>query len=236
MNRKPTRSSDSNKKHICFLVSGNGGTLKFLYAVIEFFKLPLEISMIVADRNCGAYDFGIKKCIPSKRIKYNRNYTEELIDILTDNHFDVIVTNIKKILDDETLKTSKNSFINLHYSLLPAFAGLIGMETVKKAKEINSQFIGATCHEVILEVDAGKIIAQAAIIPKWQEPLDETIELVFRSACLIFLNAILLKCNIEVQSEFKHETDRFSNMSFSPALKFNPNILTENFWHSVKTI
>ena len=48
---------------------------------------------------------------------------------------DVIITNIHKIIDSDTLNMFPSKFINLHYSLLPSFAGYIGMETVEKAKE-----------------------------------------------------------------------------------------------------
>ena len=46
--------------NIVFLVSGNGGTLKFIYEAIKLFRLNIKIKAAISDRDCGAINFSIK--------------------------------------------------------------------------------------------------------------------------------------------------------------------------------
>jgi len=50
--------------------------------------------------------------------------------------------------------------LNIHPSLLPAFAGL---HTHERAIEAGCKFAGATVHEVTAELDHGPILAQAVV-------------------------------------------------------------------------
>ena len=76
---------------------------------------------------------------------------------------DLIVTNIHKLLSERLLETFGNIFINLHYSYLSAYKGLIGMRPIDLAVKLNASFIGTTCHFLEEEVDSGKIITQGII-------------------------------------------------------------------------
>ncbi|WP_159066144.1 formyltransferase family protein [Vibrio harveyi] len=38
--------------------------------------------------------------------------------------------------------------VNIHYSLLPSFGGLIGVKPIEKALELGCKYIGPTCHIV----------------------------------------------------------------------------------------
>ena len=54
--------------NIVFLVSGNGGTLKFIYEAIKVFRLNIKIKAVISDRDCGATNFSIKNNIPTHKI------------------------------------------------------------------------------------------------------------------------------------------------------------------------
>ena len=52
-----------NKKKIVFLVSGGGGTLKFIFFAIEKLQLPIQIVGIIADRVTNLEKFANKNNI-----------------------------------------------------------------------------------------------------------------------------------------------------------------------------
>ena len=101
------------------------------------------------------------------------------------------------------------------------------MTTVDKAKELNVKFIGVTSHYVTEEVDAGKIIAQASFIPKWDEhELDLIYDTVFQSGCLVLLMSILSlsKTNFTKQDPTDGIIINENKILFSDALPININI------------
>ena len=214
---------------ILFLASGGGGNFKFLYHAIEALQLPYRIVGLISDRMCAANEFAEQNNIFTKAIKYNKQRTEELDEIISNTQPHIVITNIHKILAPTTLLAAPGAmFINLHYSLLPAYAGMINMEPVNAAKAVNNRFIGVSSHDVIEEVDAGKIIAQAVFQPEWDADIVTIYDTVFKSGALTLLNAILLKTeqkkstaititinNYEVTlSESIFDTDKLNNSLF----------------------
>lgn len=216
-------------KNIVFLASGNGGTIKFLIEAQKILSLPFKIIKIIADRKCGAFEFSQKNNLPCCIINYNRHNNADLIEQLKECQPDLIVTNIHKILDEEVLNLYPSKFINLHYSILPAYSGLIGMKTVDEAKLANAQFIGGTCHDVNKDVDSGKIICQGAFPVDWSKNIKDIYDKVFRISCLSFLNGILCKIGFTNEQE-SHIGDCY----FNPKLKFNPQVFDEVFWRKLK--
>ena len=217
---------------IVFLVSGAGGSLKFIFYAFKKMKLNIEIVGVISDRDCLALEFGKKNNIYSKKIKYNKSNVFELQDELKKLNPHLIVTNIHKIIDSDTLALFPNKFINLHYSLLPAFSGLIGMKTVVKAKEQNVGFIGGTCHLVNEKVDAGKIICQACFSVNWQNEVD-CIDTLFKSASIALLGGIFKTLQLE-ESETNQLILNNKTIYFSPQLPFLINF-KKDFWKKVKS-
>jgi len=214
---------------LCFLSSSNGGNFKFFHLAQEKGILRnIELSLI-ADRDCRALEYAIENGIKHKRIKYRRDYNEELLNTLEEVEPDIIVTTWNKIIDNYTVTKFQGKLINLHYSLLPAFAGLIGTEPIVKAYERNCQFIGVTCHYVDEGVDTGKIISQAVI--KKDVPIELAIPRIFRMGCLILLNSILL-----ITNEDLIERRNNSKFNYSPSLLFNDEIFDEKFWKELEVL
>jgi phosphoribosylglycinamide formyltransferase-1 len=208
-------------KNIVFLISGGGSNLKFVQYSIRFLNLHCRISGVIADRDIRFKDFLKYEGVEFVIVKYNKEKTLELKSELRRFSPDLIVTNIHKIIDSETLNEFEGKFINLHYSLLPAFSGVIGMKTVEEARKQNVQFIGGTCHEVIEMVDAGKILYQGAFTVKdWKsDSLESIIDTVFKLSCLLLLSGITFKLNLgngAVESAFINEKIIY----FSPSLPF----------------
>lgn len=219
-----------NKKKIVFLVSGNGGTLRFLFHAIRIFDLPFDITMVIADRDCAALQWAKNNQIECKIVNYSKNEDKELVEVLETVSADIIVTNIHKILTSRVLKSSSAEFVNLHYSLLPSFAGFIGMKTVEEARKQNCQFLGATCHEVTEKLDGGRILCQGVYTVDWCEPTEIIYDKVFRIACLCLLNGIMKKY---YTNSYKFQ-DEFG--IFNPKCLFDTSLLDTNFWEKVKML
>lgn len=211
-------------KHIVFLASGGGGNLKFIYlAQKKDFISGFRLS-VIADRECGSIDFARENGLENYVIDYKKNNTTNLVSILEILEPDIIVTNWHKIIDEVTVQTFKGKFINLHYSLLPAFGGLIGIEPIKRAYAQGCKYIGPTCHLVDEGVDTGKILSQA--IFKTDIPINDSIDLMFRKGCLVLLNGIQQVLTERVTADFAPSDD----LSFSPPLEFNEMIFSDDFW------
>ena len=227
---------NEKKIRVGFLVSGNGGSLKFIHQAAQHLDLPLEVSIVLADRACGALNYARAAGLPHQQLHYTRKSPAALQQALREAKPDVVVTNIHKIIDAGTLNLLPQQFINLHYSLLPAFKGFIGMETVEQARTNNVTIIGATCHEVDEEVDNGRCMGQFAFGVNWgYDTTTDVYELMFRGASLVLLQGLLqrtIQQPVVADSAFLITMGR--QLLFAPALNFSPETLDELFWQHVK--
>jgi len=216
---------------ICFLVSGNGGNLKFFDLALKKGIIKNVKLQVIADRNCGALNYAIKSGIPNRLITYKIDKTIELNEALDNFRPDLTMTNWHKIIDKHTVEKWKERMVNLHYSLLPAFKGFIGIKPIELSFSNNCQYIGATTHFVEEEVDGGKIICQT-IIKRGNISIEDAIKLIFRRGCLILLNSIVL---ITGREDIININEK-ETIEFSPNLKFDQSIFDENFWNEVSLI
>ena len=216
---------------IGFLVSGNGGTLKFLHLMQKKNIFNFQIKFVIADRDCEALTYAENSGISNHLVKYNKLNREDLFNVLSQyEDVDIIITNIHKILDNKILDKFDGRLMNLHYSLLPAYGSLIGMKTVDRARADNAMFIGATCHEVSEVLDGGKIICQSCFSVDWKISNELIKDLVFQSANLCLLNSILIRLGNKNSDELPYK-----KIYFNPTLKFITNEFTDDFWSILKS-
>ena len=72
----------------------------------------------------------------------------------------VVLAGFMRILTPGFVAHYEGRMVNIHPSLLPAFAGL---NTHARAIEAGCKFAGATVHEVTAQLDHGTILAQAVV-------------------------------------------------------------------------
>lgn len=72
----------------------------------------------------------------------------------------VALAGFMRILTPGFVQHYEGRLVNIHPSLLPAFAGL---KTHQRAIEMGCRFAGATVHRVTCELDHGEILEQAAV-------------------------------------------------------------------------
>lgn len=214
-------------KRFCFLVSGGGGPLRFFFYAISLLELPFEIVFVIGDRACGALDFAKAKGIKWRQVQYSRNNGNELISLLQDVKCDYVITNFNKILGADVLSSVKARFVNVHPSLLPAYAGMIGMKTVDCAQSDNNMIIGSTCHDVIEEVDAGRILQQVAFCADWNKEVYRMYDRTFRAACLALLNVFI--------EDGSPCANGIAGFLFNPPCRFDISRLDECFWQKIKS-
>ena len=227
-----------NRKRIVFLCSGGGGNLRFVKIATDngWFGHAV-LTAVLTDRECGANDYARLHGIDEKCIDFTDNRQLELIDSLDYYQPDIVITTVHRILNEVVVDKFRGRLINLHYSLLPAFGGLIGTSPVKEALAYGAKFVGITVHLVDKSLDGGKPLMQAAIPVKGLDDLDSLMNLLFRCGCLslgsvintCFLGDRKLGSSIEDVVKIK---DRYCLFSNNINMLFD--IQNEAFWEAVK--
>lgn len=216
---------------LVFLVSGNGGNLKFFDLALKFGIIHGVSIFVIADRNCGAVDYAKRVGIPVEIVAYTVKHRDELMAALLAVTPDVIVTNWYKILDVDTVNEFKGKMINLHYSLLPSFGGLIGQEPIRHAYSCGCKFIGPTCHYVNEFVDSGMIIAQSVF--STDIPIEQAINIMFKHGCLTLINSIELLLSVSIHKcNFIYSENKW----FSPRLGFDDKLYSDSFWKELSLL
>lgn len=209
-------------KSILFLASGGGGNLKFIHhSMAEEVINDVRLGAI-ADRDCGALEYAKSYGLFNEKVVYNRDNSEGLLQAIESFAPDVIVTNFHKILGEDVVRIYRNKMINLHYSLLPAFSGVIGVKPIEEACQRGCKYIGPTCHVVNEEVDAGYILSQYAF--KTPENIDAAITKMFRSGCLVLLSGI----EQTIGESLQHDKEEVS-----PYIDWRIGNFSESFWDNL---
>lgn len=127
----------------------------------ELGELPIEITSIIGNRpNCRSIAersniaFHEIDMDGDKRIA-GFNEIRELIE--KQNVELIVLARFMQIIPDDFCRDFAGRIINIHHSFLPAF---IGANPYKQAHERGVKLIGATCHYVTPDLDAGPIIEQ----------------------------------------------------------------------------
>ena len=91
-----------------------------------------------------------------------------------------------RVLSPAFVERYRNRMLNIHPSLLPAFAGL---DTHARALAAGVKVHGCTVHFVTPELDSGPIVVQAAVPVRAQERPDELAARVLRQEHVIYPRA-----------------------------------------------
>jgi len=124
-------------------------------------ELPVEITSIIGNRtDCreAAERYGI----PFHHIDMDGDKRESgfhaIRELLCAQKVELaVLARFMQILPDWFCKEYRGKLINIHHSFLPAF---IGANPYRQAYERGVKLIGATCHYVTSDLDAGPIIEQ----------------------------------------------------------------------------
>ncbi len=158
-------------KPIVVLVSGRGSNLQALLTTsnVEAWDTALgaKVAAVVSNRadaealdvarahnvpvhTLGHEEFGSRATFDEALARTLERYAPELI----------VLAGFMRVLTPGFVRRYAGRLINIHPSLLPSFPGL---NTHQRALDAGVRVHGATVHFVSEEVDAGPIIAQAAV-------------------------------------------------------------------------
>ena|SRR5438270_1407541 len=98
----------------------------------------------------------------------------------------VALAGFMRVLTPAFVERYRNRMLNIHPSLLPAFAGL---DTHARALAAGVKVHGCTVHFVTPELDSGPIVVQAAVPVRAQERSDELAARVLRQEHVIYPRA-----------------------------------------------
>ena len=127
----------------------------------ELNELPIEITSVIGNREI-CRPLAERSGIPFHHVEMDGERREngflEIRDLLLKQNVELVVlARFMQILPDAFCREFAGKIINIHHSFLPAF---IGANPYKQAHERGVKLIGATCHYVTADLDAGPIIEQ----------------------------------------------------------------------------
>ena len=145
------------------LASGSGTNLE---AILE---AELPVVVVIADRPCRALQIAEGAGVAAELIErtsfgpdFDRlGFTHRVVDALQAQDADLVVmAGYMTVLDKPIFDAFPGRILNTHPALLPAFPGA---HAVEEALAAGVKLTGCTVHVATLEVDAGPILAQAAV-------------------------------------------------------------------------
>ncbi len=169
---------------VAVLASGSGTILDALL------EAGVPIEAVVVDRPCAATEVAARHGVPSDLVArdgygsaFDRvAYTEQVVDALGAAEAELVVmAGFGTILAKPIFDRWPGAILNTHPALLPSFPG---WHAVADALDYGVKVTGCTVHVATEEVDAGPILAQAAVEvhpDDTVESLHERIKVVERS-------------------------------------------------------
>ena len=155
------------RKRVAILISGRGSNMKALVEASQNPTYPAEIALVLANRPSAAglifaEAAGIPTCVINHKTHISRDTFDAAIDArLRESKIELVaLAGFMRIMTASFVDAWRDRMINIHPSLLPSYKGL---HTHERALADGVKIHGCTSHFVRHDVDAGPIIAQAAV-------------------------------------------------------------------------
>jgi phosphoribosylglycinamide formyltransferase-1 len=155
------------KLRVGILISGGGSNMLAIVKACQAPDFPVEVAVVISNRPEAkgieaANSRGINTTIVDHKLFADRPAFEAVLNQELQKHDVELVCNagFMRILTAEFVNKWLGKQINIHPALLPSYKGLHCHE---RALNDGVKITGCTVHYVCLEVDAGAIIAQAAV-------------------------------------------------------------------------
>jgi phosphoribosylglycinamide formyltransferase 1 len=167
---EPVQRANEEAPALGVLVSGRGSNLEALFGAIERGELHARIALVISSRaDAPALERAARRGVPTRVIapKDHPSRAAEgvaIVSALRAAEVDLVVlAGYARIFDPFVVRAYPNRILNIHPSLLPAFAGGMAPKPQRDALEAGVKISGCTVHLVTEAVDAGPIVAQAAV-------------------------------------------------------------------------
>lgn len=156
-----------SRRRTAILISGRGSNMTALIEAARAPTYPVAVELVLSNRPDAAglavaAAAGLATACVDHRAFADRESFERAVDAeLTGRGIDLVcLAGFMRVLTPWLICRWSGRLVNIHPSLLPSFRGL---HTHERALEAGVRLHGATVHFVVPELDAGPIIAQAAV-------------------------------------------------------------------------
>lgn len=156
-----------NKRRIGVLASGRGSNLQAIMDKIAAGSLPLEIAVVISDKEDAfalerAKKAGIPQVVVVRKSCADKAEFEAKIDAALRAHDVelVVLAGFMRILSGDFVSKWQHKIVNIHPALLPSFAGL---DAQGQAIRYGAKVSGCTVHFVDEGMDTGPIILQKVV-------------------------------------------------------------------------
>jgi phosphoribosylglycinamide formyltransferase 1 len=154
-------------RRVAILISGRGSNMVSLIEAAHAPGFPAEIALVLSNRPDAvglerAREAGIATvAVDHKTHPTRESFEQAMNEALVAHGIEFIcLAGFMRVLTDGFVERWAGRMINIHPSLLPLFRGV---HTHRRALEEGVLIHGCTVHFVVPELDAGPIIAQAAV-------------------------------------------------------------------------
>ena len=176
------------------MASGNGSNFEALAQAVEAGTLNAQIRLLVVNNpGCGAQQRAERLGIPCEVLDHRVLRDRQSLDQALVNSFRaadvevVVMAGWMRIVTPVLIEGYAGRLVNIHPSLLPSFKGLDG---VGQALAAGVKITGCTVHVVTEELDAGPILAQAAVAVESDDDHDSLSRKVHREEHRLLPSAI----------------------------------------------
>ncbi len=155
------------KRRLGILISGRGSNMQALVNAMRRPSFPAEPVMVLSNKpEAGGLEWARAQGIPVQAIDHKQYanrmaFEARLHQALLDAKVDLICNaGFMRMLTGQFVDRWRDRQLNIHPSLLPSFPGL---DTHQRVLDQGALITGATVHFIRTEMDAGPIVAQAAV-------------------------------------------------------------------------
>ena len=172
---------------------GYGSNFEDITRAAQSGEISADVVLMVCDkpsaRVCSLADaMGVDKFVFSaKEYPSKADYEREIVSQCRERGVELIcLAGYMRLVGEELLNAYKGRIINIHPSLLPAFAGV---KPIERAMEYGVKVYGATIHYVDETLDGGKIISQRAIEYEGDD-IEELTALIHEAEHKLYINTL----------------------------------------------
>jgi len=198
----------SGNKRVAILISGRGSNMANLIKAAQAPGYPAEISLVVSNRpDAAGLSFAQSAGIRTVTIDHKKHGSRDAFDAalhekLTGERIELVAcAGFMRIMTAGFVDRWRDKMINIHPSLLPSYKGL---DTHARALADGVKIHGCSVHFVRHDVDAGPIIAQAAVAVEEREDADTLAARVLAAEHLLYPHALALVASGRARVEDEH--------------------------------
>ncbi len=173
---------------IVVLISGRGSNMQALL------DAGLPVSAVISNRGAAkGLALAVARGVPTCVIEHQGYASREEFDSALAAEIDrfaprlVVLAGFMRVLSPAFVARYAGRLVNIHPSLLPAFAGL---DTHRRALEAGVKLHGCTVHFVTEELDHGPIIIQAAVPVRADDTAETLAARVIKQEHVIYPRAV----------------------------------------------